>query len=135
MKVLPRGSANVTGVLLGFPVLDLPPHGLGHQLTARSHYFAELGVYLPRGELYRRSEMRKEIETWVEDRASDTTLVTRDGYLLVAEALKDWDSPCAYSDADPFVLQPGEEAMVPAKWSGKIPHWIANNFMLDLKPR
>ena len=67
MKVLPKGSANVTGVLLGFPVLDLPPHGLGHQLTARSHYFAELGVHLPRGELYRRSEIRRGIETWLED--------------------------------------------------------------------
>ena len=121
MKVFPKGSANVTGVLLGFPVLDLPPHGLVHQLTARSHYFAELGVHLPRGELYRRSEMRKEIETRAEDRTLDTTLVTRDGYLLVAEALKEWDSPCAYSDADSFVLQPGEEAMIPARWSGKIP--------------
>ena len=121
MKVLPKGTANVSGVLLGFPVLDLPPHGLGHQLTERSHYFAELGVHLPRGELYRRSEMRKEVDALASNREHDVTLATRDGYLLMAEALREWDSPCAYSDADAFVLQPGEEAMIPARWSGKIP--------------
>ena len=93
MQVLPNGTANVSGVLLGFPVLDLPPHGLGHQLTERSHYFAELGVHLPRGELYRRSEMRKEVDAWVSNREHDVTLATRDGYLLMAEALRELGFP------------------------------------------
>ena len=40
-KVLFQGSANVSGVLLGFPTLDIPPHGLDHVLTERRHYFTE----------------------------------------------------------------------------------------------
>ena len=31
-KVLPKGTADVPGVLLGFPTLDAPPHGLGWQI-------------------------------------------------------------------------------------------------------
>ena len=61
------------------------------------------------------------MDAWASNRDHDVTLATRDGYLLMAEALREWDSPCAYSDADAFVLQPGEEAMIPARWSGKIP--------------
>ena len=68
-KILPKGSAQVPGILLGYPVLDPSPAegpkaGLGHVVTQDSHYFAELGASLPRGELLRREQQREEIEEW-----------------------------------------------------------------------
>ena len=43
MKVLPKGSANVQGGLLGFPALD----GLGCSTTESSHFIKSVGVHLP----------------------------------------------------------------------------------------
>ena len=62
MKVLPKGIANLGGVLIGFPALGLPPNGLGHGLTDDSQYFEELDVHLPRHELSRRRDMRAELD-------------------------------------------------------------------------
>ena len=52
MKVLPKGKANVPGALIGFPVLE-PNQGLGWSTCEKSHYFRELDVHLPRGEMKR----------------------------------------------------------------------------------
>ena len=55
-KVLPKGSCNVAGCLVGFPVLDVRPYGLGHSVQYSTHCIEELGVALPRLELTRRGE-------------------------------------------------------------------------------
>ena len=61
-KVLPKGSCSMSGCLVGFPVLDCEPHGLGHRVTEGAHVFDELGVALPRGELGRRADMRESLD-------------------------------------------------------------------------
>jgi hypothetical protein len=43
-KVLPKGTANVPGCLLAFPVLDVEPYGMGHRTCEATHFFSELGV-------------------------------------------------------------------------------------------
>ena len=69
-KVLPKGTAQVPGLLLGFPVLDPSPEpgpkaGLGHVVLPDARYFAELKASLPRGELIRREQQRAEVEEWL----------------------------------------------------------------------
>ena len=61
MKVLPKGKANVPGCLLGFPTLEVEPHGLGWRTCEKTHYFTELDVHLLRGELQRRAELHDEM--------------------------------------------------------------------------
>ena len=39
-------------------------HGLGHRQTDNTHYFEELGVHLPRGEIPRKHQMRRELDAW-----------------------------------------------------------------------
>jgi hypothetical protein len=55
-EILPRGACQVPGCIIGFPVLDAMPYGLGHEVDPSVHTFAELGVALPRLELARREE-------------------------------------------------------------------------------
>ena len=66
MKVLPKGTSNIVGLLLGNPTLDLPPFGLGHQRKDQTHYFSTLRVHLPRAELARRGAQRQEMKNWYE---------------------------------------------------------------------
>ena len=47
-KVLPRGCADVAGILLGYPALDAAPYGLGLQPTESTHFFKEVGINMPR---------------------------------------------------------------------------------------
>ena len=42
-KVLPKGMADIPGVLLGFPCLDTVPYGMGWQVTPTSHFFLDVG--------------------------------------------------------------------------------------------
>ena len=83
MKVLPKGSANIDGVLFGYPTLDSPPYGLGHERRDVTHYFTELNVHLPRNELARRNDMQRELEQWRGPGAADATLLTQDGFHLM----------------------------------------------------
>ena len=46
--VLPKGSCQNPGVILGFPMLDVEPHGLGWQMSPKGHTFTALRVSLPR---------------------------------------------------------------------------------------
>ena len=65
-KILPKGTCSVAGCLIGFPVLDVSPHGLGHSVLATTHHFEELGVALPRLELARRSDYRDALSVYLE---------------------------------------------------------------------
>ena len=64
MKILPRKMAAVPGALIGFPPLDVEPHGLGHKVMPASHYFALHNAHMPRLELGRRAEQQQEVEDW-----------------------------------------------------------------------
>ena len=51
-KILPAGSASLsTAGILGFPVLDCPPYGLGWRISPTAHVFSALDVALPRLEM------------------------------------------------------------------------------------
>ena len=58
-KVLPSGSSNMDGGILGYPTLDSAPHGLGHRREDTTHVFTALNVALPRLELSRREESQR----------------------------------------------------------------------------
>ena len=50
-KILPAGSTNMSvGGILGMPVLDVQPYGLGWRVCPTVHVFDALGVSLARGE-------------------------------------------------------------------------------------
>ena len=40
VKVLPKGTSNITGIIIGNPALDVPPYGLGHQRRELTHFFS-----------------------------------------------------------------------------------------------
>ena len=76
-KVLSRGVGNVPGGLLGFPVLDVEPFGMGHRVADATHYFSELDIHLPRGELSRRAEQHREVCDWIKKRGWPVLLLSR----------------------------------------------------------
>ena len=53
-KVLPKGTADVPGILLGYPTLDAPPYGLGWHTCETTHFFSAMQIHMPRAELVRR---------------------------------------------------------------------------------
>ncbi len=55
-KVFPKGTCQVPGVIIGFPVLDAEPYGLGLVTHPTVHTFSALHVSLPRLELERRNQ-------------------------------------------------------------------------------
>ena len=55
-KVFPRGTCQVPGVIIGFPVLDAEPYGLGWVTQPTMRFFSALRVSLPRLELERRNQ-------------------------------------------------------------------------------
>ena len=65
-KILPKGSCSISGCLVGFPVLDVRPYGLGHTTQFTTHCFEELGAALPRLELDRRGEHFASLTTYLE---------------------------------------------------------------------
>ena len=50
MFILRRGSGSWPGIILGAPVLDAPPLGLGHRPTLCGHVLTALNLTLPRVE-------------------------------------------------------------------------------------
>ena len=55
-KILPEGSSSLGMYgIVGFPVLDCPPYGLGHRCCDTVHACHALGVCLPRLELNARN--------------------------------------------------------------------------------
>ena len=57
-KVFPKGTCQVPRVIIGFPVLDAEPYGLGWVTQPTMHFFSALKVSLPRLELERRNQYR-----------------------------------------------------------------------------
>ena len=57
-QIFPKGACSFPGVIVGFPVLDCQPFGLGWTIHPTVHTFQALGVSLPRLELGRRAEYR-----------------------------------------------------------------------------
>ena len=55
-KVFPQGTCQVPGVIIGFPVLDADPYGLGWVVHPTVHTFTAFKVSLPRLELERRNQ-------------------------------------------------------------------------------
>ena len=62
-----KGTCQVPGVIIGFPVLDAEPYGLGWVVRPTVHTFSALKVSLPRLELERRNQ-------YVEAKAADQAL-------------------------------------------------------------
>ncbi len=55
-KVFPKGTCQVPRVIIGFPVLDAEPYGLGLVTQPTTHFFSALKISLPRLELERRNQ-------------------------------------------------------------------------------
>ena len=66
--MLPKGKADVPGILLGYPALDSPGFGLGWKPVEKHHYFAEMDIHMPRAELKKRAAHFSDLKAWYEDR-------------------------------------------------------------------
>ena len=87
-KVLPRGVADIPGILLGFPALDVSPYGLGWQTREVSHWFSTLRVNMPRAELKLRSACMEELKKWnLNDPPTDSAL-SRDHCRFLSDAAR-----------------------------------------------
>ena len=122
-KVLPLGTADIPGVLIGYPTLDCPPFGLGWQRREYTHFFTSVQIHLPRAELQRRKEMSEELVEWKkegtsEDAGKDKVLLNPEQCNLLREAARHStrEYACAYYEGPPFTLGPQEQAMIPAVW-------------------
>ncbi len=63
-KVLPKGKANMAGILIGNPTLDKGPQGLGWEVHDTTHFFSQVNKHLPRRELSRKSCQFDEVRDW-----------------------------------------------------------------------
>ena len=122
------------GCIVVFPVLDAMPYGLGHSVHHTVHGFEELGVSLPRLELGRRNDYTVALAKYLESGGSKCFgLVDRQcllsqgecGALRVSalreEILAGRLSAVAVADCAMSLLQPGEEALIPAVWDRAVP--------------
>ena len=69
-KIFPKGTCNIPGCIVGFPVLDAMPYGLGHSVHHTVHGFEELGVSLPLLELGRRNDYTVALAKYLESGGS-----------------------------------------------------------------
>ena len=126
-KILPKGSSNIPGILLGYLLLDVEPYGFGWERKVRSHYFTRLKVHPLRGELHRRKDHTEAVKQWhtedVEGSQSGKEKVCR-----IAEqtpglsqkqmtALFDEGIRAIYTGPE-LILEPGDGALVPTHWVG-----------------
>ena len=123
-KVLPLGTAQVPGCLIGFPALD-STHGaagaLGWRVMPDHHLFEGVGVALPRGELSQRERHQSETQLWRDGdsttrRAPGVAYMTEDQVNLLRCAAREHDAAEATYQQEPFSLLPGEQALVPVVW-------------------
>ena len=133
-KVLPKGAADVPGILLGFPHLDHHEFGLGWKVCENTHYFSALSVHMPRTELRKREQHLEQVEEWENVDASldargryceriryfrESSILEQEHCFKLSQIARcHMDEVCAYSAADCFELEPSEEALVPASWGG-----------------
>ena len=120
VKILPRGTSNIPGVLIGFPVLDVPPFGLGWSARTKSHFFTKLEAHLPRAELQRRVTFCQEKERWVKDGylSGPNDTAAQDACYALSEAARQATDYChALYEGPSLVLGPLEQAIVPVVWS------------------
>ena len=133
-KIFPKGTCNIPGCIVGFPVLDSAPYGLGHRVHHTVHGFDELRVSLPRLELGRRSEYTAALAKYLESSGSECYgLVDRQCFLRPGECqtlraaahreetLAERLSAVAIADGESIILKAGEEALVSAVWDRAIP--------------
>ena len=64
IKILPKGKSTVQGVILGTPLLDACPFGLGWRATTTTHFFEKFGIHLPRLEARDRVDYKREVAEW-----------------------------------------------------------------------
>ncbi len=137
-KILPAGASNLMHCgIIGFPVLDKTPYGLGHRVAETTHVFEALSVSLPRTELSARARyfelLQKARATGQE--AMGTPLLKGQlpevvGFLgedacfaLAAVRRIGPISPAnAFVDVDTVTLSPGDQAVVPIRWDKAVPN-------------
>ena len=150
-KVLPKGTSTVQGCLLGTPVLDACPFGLGWRMTPTTHFFEKYNVHLPRLEAAARTTYKQDLLTWDDVPARSSTdppkiKVKRSGSRrkdsinhmreiehtnyardvasrAVEYSRRSKSTRAVYDDtgAGTFELHPGDAALVPGVWLGEIP--------------
>ena len=106
-------------MLVGFPVLDVPPFGLGWQTRQKSHYFSKLEVHLPRAELQRRVTFCQERQQWIQDGylSGPNDVPAQEACYAMSEAARNATEYChALYEGPPLVLSPQEQAIVPVLW-------------------
>ena len=66
-KVFPKGVSNLEGVIVGFPVLDVEPHGFGLVNMDTCWFFKGLGVYMPKAEIAERARFKNAVALWFQE--------------------------------------------------------------------
>jgi hypothetical protein len=131
-KILPAGSASLsTAGILGMPVLDRPPYGLGWRVADTTHVFDALGVALPRGELAARERYFKALR---QDKPKSVKYKGKheDELFALAEQFYSRSSPPnACLSIDYLHLSPGDQAVIPVRFDKPTPK---SDFMLAPMP-
>ena len=112
------------GMLLGFPIMDVVPHGLGVTHTADSFFVSAFGVHLPRMDLRRRAVRARQLKEWTstgtysDDMSVDSFCVLSD---FARRQEPDERCPIAHYDVPELNLAPGDSAIIPVVWTGDVP--------------
>ena len=151
-KILPAGSTNMSvGGILGMPVLDVQPYGLGWRVCPTVHVFDALGVSLARGELAAREryhaaleqdrlELRQEQARRRSRRQGEPDQSEDEINELVeishrhVEACRQHyggTTPNACIAVDHLLLSPGDQAVVPVRFDKAPP---TQDFMVESLP-
>ena len=126
-QAVAQGFLRHSRLLSGFPTSGRPPVRSGPHRPGHAHCCEELGVALPPLELGRRSEYLASLAVYPESDGEKCAamcgrpvrLAPNHCRLLRDAAAREFDAAlCAYvvADCHACMLQPGEEALVPAVW-------------------
>ena len=63
-KVFPKGQSNVDGLIIGMPVLDNVPFGMGLVNMDTCWYLKRLDVQMPKAEAHDRLMYKRDVEAW-----------------------------------------------------------------------
>ena len=92
-KVMPIGTSDITGLLLGYPTLDSAPIGVGWSLTQHAHYFKICDQFLPRAEMVLKGKALRELREWQSKGGDSTThniISFQSGYSREKEGRVPW---------------------------------------------